>query len=134
MQQRYIELKNLTDEFLSAFNRADVDGIMSFFTEDAVYEEFHGKITDGKPAIRKSFEGLFSGRFGEIRFDEDDTFIDSDANKVMSSWRLYLEMDGEPMVISGLDLLCFEGDKVALKQTYMKAKVGLYEAVGSASR
>jgi ketosteroid isomerase-like protein len=134
MRDRYSELKELSYDFLGAFNRADVDGIMSFFTADAVYEEFHGKICNGKSAIRKSFEGLFSGRFGTIRFDEDDTFIDSDADKVMSSWRLYLEMEGEPMVISGLDLLRFEGSKVVLKQTYMKAKVGLYEAVESAGQ
>jgi len=127
MSNRYAELKQLADEFLGAFNSADVDGIMSFFTEDAVYEELHGKINEGKPAIRKSFETLFSGRFGTIRFDEDDTFIDADANKVMSSWRLYLDFDEQPMVLSGLDLLYFEGHQITRKLTYVKAKTGLYE-------
>jgi len=127
MSDRYAELKQLTDEFLTAFNRADVDGIMDFFTEDAVYEEFHGKVNEGKPAIRKSFEGLFSGRFGTIRFDEDDTFIDAQTGKVMSSWRLHLEMEGQPVVLGGLDLLYFDGRHIARKLTYAKAKAGLYE-------
>jgi uncharacterized protein (TIGR02246 family) len=127
MSDRYAELKQLGDEFLGVFNRADVDGIMSFFTDDAVYEELHGKMTEGKAAIRKSFEGLFSGRFGTIRFDEDDTFIDADAGKIMSSWKLHLDMDDEPKVLAGLDLLYFEGDKITRKLTYVKAKVGLYE-------
>lgn len=127
MSDRYAELQQLTDEFLGAFNRADVDGIMSFFTEDAVYEEFHGKINEGKAAIRKSFDGLFSGRFGTIRFDEDDTFIDAEAGKVMSSWRLHLEMDCKPVALSGLDLLYFDGKKIVRKLTYAKAKAGLYE-------
>ncbi|MFT4583633.1 MAG: ketosteroid isomerase-like protein [Gammaproteobacteria bacterium] len=129
MTNRYAELKQLTDDFLGAFNRADVDGIMSFFTEDAVYEEFHGRVNEGKAAIRKSFERLYSDRFGTPRFEEDDTFIDVDQNKVMSSWRLYLDLEGEAVVIEGLDLLRYQNDKIVLKQTYAKAKVGLYEPV-----
>ncbi len=127
MSDRYAELKQLTDEFLGAFNRADVDAIMGFFIEDAVYAEFHGKVNEGKAAIRKSFEGLFSGRFGAIRFDEDDTFIDAQAGKVMSSWRLQLEMDGQPVALEGLDLLYFDGRQIARKLTYAKARAGLYE-------
>ena len=129
MTNRYAELKQLTDHFLSAFNRADVDAIMSFFTEDAVYEEFHGRVNEGKAAIRKSFERLYSGRFGAPRFQEDDTFVDVEQSKVMSSWRLYLELEGEAMVIEGLDLLRYQNDKIVLKQTYAKAKVGLYQPV-----
>ncbi len=127
MSDRYAELKQLGGEFLGVFNRADVDGIMAFFTEDAVYEEFHGKVNEGKAAIRKSFDGLFSGRFGTIRFDEDDTFIDADEGKVMSSWKLHLDMDDEPVVLAGLDLLYFDGTKITRKLTYVKAKAGLYE-------
>lgn len=127
MSNRYQELKQLTDEFLGSFNRGDVDGIMSFFTEDAVYEEFHGRVNEGASAIRTSFERLFSGRFGTIRFDEDDTFIDADAGKVMSSWDLHLDMDDKPVVLAGLDLLEFKGDKIARKLTYAKAEAGLYQ-------
>ena len=127
MNDRYAELKQLGDEFLAAFNRADVDCIMSFFTDDAVYEELHGKANEGTAAIRKSFETLFSGRFGTIRFDEDDTFVDAGENKVMSSWKLRLDIDEQPMVLAGLDLLYFDDDKITRKLTYVKAKAGLYE-------
>lgn len=127
MTNRYDELKQLSDEFLGAFNSGDVDGIMMFFADDAVYEEFHGKVNEGKTAIRKSFEALFSGRFGTIRFHEDDTFIDADASKVMSSWKLHLDMEDKPVVLYGLDLLYFEERKITRKLTFSKAKVGLYE-------
>jgi len=128
MNERYEELQRLGDEFLARFNRGDVDGIMAFFTDDAVYEEFHGRNNSGKAEIRTSFERLFNGTFGEIRFVETDTFIDAAAGKVMSSWLLHLNMDGKPVVLSGLDLLYFEGDKIARKLTYAKAQAGLYEA------
>tara|TARA_R110002073_G_scaffold8911_3_gene47235 strand:- start:340 stop:729 length:390 start_codon:yes stop_codon:yes gene_type:complete len=127
MSERYAALKKLSDEFLGVFNRADIDGIMSSFAEDAVYEEFRGKVSDGKAAIRRSFENLFSDRFGTIRLDEDDTFIDADAGKVMSSWHLHLEMDGRPVALAGLDLLYFDGSRITRKLTYVQARAGLYE-------
>ena len=81
----YLQLKKIGDSFLDAFNRADLDAIMAHFAADAVYVELTGRRNEGKAAIRNAFEILYSGRFGEIRFDEDDTFIDAVNNKVMTT-------------------------------------------------
>lgn len=126
MSDRERELRALADDFLDAFNRNDLDAVMAFFTDDAVYEELHGPAREGRDAIRKAFEPQFEGRFGTMQFVEDDTFVDADAGKVMSSWDLKLEMDGEPKVLRGLDLLEFRGDRIVRKQTYVKAKAPLY--------
>ena len=125
--KRTIELKELTLSFLAAFNKGDVDNIMSFFTDNAVYDELHGKKNVGKEAIRKSFERLFSGKFGQIRFDEEDTFIDASENKVMSSWTLNIDMDETPKTMRGLDILHFDGTLVNFKGTYVKAIEALYK-------
>jgi hypothetical protein len=53
------------------------------------------------------FRQPFNGRFGTVRFDAEDTFIDADAGKVMSSW--HLEMDGRPVALVGPELLNFDG-------------------------
>lgn len=116
-----------TLEFLDAFNRNDLDAVMSFFTEDAVYDELNGVRSVGKTAIREAFEPQFAGKFGKMTFIEDDTFIDASAGKVMSSWDLEIAKDEETLVLRGLDLLHFQGEKVAIKQTYVKAKSALYE-------
>lgn len=121
------ELNQITLSFLDAFNRGDVDAIMSFFAENSVYEELHGKKNVGKSAIRESFKKLFSGKFGQIRFDEEDTFIDPSENKVMSSWALNIEMGGTLKSMRGLDLLHFENGLVTFKGTYVKAVEALYE-------
>lgn len=121
------ELNQITLSFLDAFNRGDVDAIMSFFAENSVYEELHGKKNVGKNAIRESFKKLFSGKFGQIRFDEEDTFIDPSENKVMSSWALNIEMGGTLKSMRGLDLLHFENGLVTFKGTYVKAVEALYE-------
>lgn len=128
MPDRYTELAKLEQDFLGVFNNADVDGIMRFFTEDAVYGEVHGKVREGLTAIRKSFEGLFSGNFGEVKFEPVDTFIDVQQDKVMSSWNLHLTLEGEEVVLEGLDLLYFKGDKIYRKLTFGKAKMPLYLA------
>ena len=49
----------------------------------------------------------------------------------MSSWDLKISKDdGTTLVLRGLDLLQFRGDKICLKQTYVKAKSALYQAEG----
>jgi taurine dehydrogenase small subunit len=126
MSDRYTELKRLADDFTATFNRHDLDACMAFFRDDAIYDELHGRRNEGRAAIRQAFEGLFARKFGTMRFDEDDTFVDVAANKVMASWHLHLTLDGKPVALAGLDLLHFEGDKLVRKLTYCKAKQPLY--------
>lgn len=129
MSTRYQELAALERKFLEVFNNADVDGIMNFFTDDAVYGEVHGKVRSAGAEIRKSFEGLFNGQFGVVRFEAVDTIIDEAESKVMSSWKLHLTMDDKRVALEGLDLLYFRDNKIYKKLTYGKAKVPLYLTV-----
>lgn len=127
MADRRQQLHDLTLEFLDAFNRNDLDAVMDFFAEDAVYDELNGRPNEGKAAIRAAFAPQFEGKFGRMTFVEDDTFIDAESGKVMSSWDLHTTKDGETTVLRGLDLLYFDGALLRLKQTYVKAKQPRYE-------
>jgi ketosteroid isomerase-like protein len=120
-------LHDLTTRFMDAFNRNDLDTVMSFFTDDAVYDEFNGKRNEGKAAIRAAFTPQFTGTFGNMQFLDEDLFIDSDTGKVMASWRCTLSVKGQPTSWRGLDLLHFRGEKLMQKLTYTKAKVPLFE-------
>lgn len=123
-RQRLLEL---TNDFMTAFNRNDLDAVMSFFTDDAVYDEFNGKLNQGKAAIRAAFTPQFSGAFGNMQFLDEDLFLDVETGKVMASWRCTLTVKGEPTAWRGLDLLHFQGDKLVRKITYAKAKAPLFE-------
>ena len=131
MSERYRELYDLCVNFLDAFNRNDLDAVMSYFADDAIYEELTGRTNRGYEAIRKAFAPQFEGKFGPIKFIEDDTFIDAAAGKVMSSWDMTITKDGVAQLMRGLDLLLFVGTKLVLKQTYVKTKSPLYMASDS---
>jgi ketosteroid isomerase-like protein len=120
-------LVDLARHFVDAFNRNDLDSVMSFFTDDAIYDEFNGKRNVGKAAIRAAFEPQFNGAFGKMKFLDEDLFADAETGKVMASWRCTLTIKGEPTSWRGLDLMHFVGDKLVQKLTYAKAKVPLFQ-------
>lgn len=116
-------LEKLVTDFTEAFNREDIDEVMSYFADNAVYDEFNGIRNIGKDAIREAFEPQFDGAFGRMRFHTEDMFLDVDAGKAMIRWILTLEEDDRAGAYRGLDLLHFEDGLLVEKHTYCKAKI-----------
>ncbi len=125
------QLRDLTLRFTGAFNRDDLDTVMSFFAERAVYDEFNGQRSVGKAAIRAAFATQFDGTFGKVRFAREDLFIDPDAGKTLISWTCTLRTRRGPGAWRGLDVLHFEGGLITAKHTYAKAKSLLITAPGA---
>ena len=121
MTDRRDQLIQLTNDFVDAFNRMNLDDVVSFFADDGIYEDSTGGRHIGHDAIRTAFEPLVGGSRGSIRFDGEDVFVETDTGKVLASWRLNLDKDGEVSVIRGIDILEFEADKLKKKMAYMKA-------------
>jgi uncharacterized protein (TIGR02246 family) len=117
------EIERLTLDFTAAFNRDDLDAVMAYFADDGVYEELDDRRAVGKAAIREAFEPQFRGDYGEMRFVQEDLFIDAAAGKAMISWTCRLRTSRGPAAWRGLDLLHWKGGRLALKQTYGKAKM-----------
>jgi len=107
--------------FVDAFNRRDLDAVMGFFDERAIYDELTGTRHVGKAAVREAFVPQFRGDYGPITFDEEDLFVDEVTGKAMVSWVCRLE--GKSGGWRGLDVLCFENGLVVEKRTYTKADV-----------
>jgi len=83
--------------FLDAFNRKDIDGVMSFFSDDAVYHNMPTGPVHGIDAIRTSIEG----------YTEPATLID---------WELVAvaETDGGTVLTERLDRFEFGDTQVEL--------------------
>ena len=123
MKTRRQELLTLTDQLVDAFNRMSLDDVVAFFTEDGIYEDSTGGRHIGLAAIRAAFEPLVGGSKGKIHFDGEDVFVEADSGKVLASWRLTLDREGEISMIRGIDILEFEQDKLKKKMAYMKVDI-----------
>lgn len=121
--QNRAELSDLVDRFVDAFNRQNMEDVMSFFAEQAVYKDSSGKTHQGKAAISKAFVPVLDGSIGDILFDGEDRFIDEETGKVMDSWTLHMfrgEGAEKERTMMGLDLLHFEEGKLVRKITYKR--------------
>lgn len=117
---RQQDLVDLVIRFTDTFNRDDLDAVMSFFSDDAVYDEFNGTRSRGTAAIRAAFEPQFRGDHGQIRFVVEDVFADADSGKALIRWRCSLA--GGPVEGSwrGLDILHVDAGRITHKLTYAK--------------
>jgi uncharacterized protein (TIGR02246 family) len=125
-------LESFVLRFTDAFNRDDLDGVMALMADDAVYDEFNGRRSEGKAAIREAFVPQFRGDYGTIRFYPEDLFVEPTATagggpsgKALIRWRCRLEAPEERREWRGLDVLHVENGRVVEKHTYAKADVPL---------
>ena len=121
------ELEKLATDFTEGFNHDDIDEVMSYFADDAFYDEFNAVVHTGKDAIREGFIPQFRGDFGKMRFHTEDMFVDVDTGKALIRWLLTFEKDDRAAGWRGLDILHFKDGKLVEKHTYAKAKTPVVE-------
>jgi ketosteroid isomerase-like protein len=108
---------------LEAFNRHDLDAIMSFFADDCTFDmprgpEPWGQRFAGKDQVREGLAGRFAG-IPDVRYGEDRHFVCGDRG--VSEWRLTgTTTGGTPVDVRGCDLWEFAAGKVVRKDSYWK--------------
>ena len=109
----------------TAFDEHDLEGILSHFTADAVFDgprgpESWGQRFVGLDAIRDAFAARFSG-IPDIRYQHDEHFVDGDRGA--SEWTLSgTTTAGEWIEVRGCDLWTFRDGKVVKKDSYWKIR------------
>jgi len=122
--------KNITTDFLQAFadafNAHDVKAIMSFMTEDCVFEassgtEANGEKFWGQEDVRKAFENVFA-TFPDAHWANAQHFISG--NRGFSEWVFTgKKSDGTRVEVTGCDLFTFKDGKIAIKNSYRKNRL-----------
>jgi steroid delta-isomerase-like uncharacterized protein len=109
--------------FADAWNRHDVDALMSFMTEDCVFEasagpDVCGARYSGREEVRAGFAEVWR-TFPDARWDDARHFVLG--NRGVSEWTFTgTRLDGTRVEVHGCDLFTFRDGKIALKNSYRK--------------
>ncbi|HEU4383528.1 MAG TPA: nuclear transport factor 2 family protein [Anaeromyxobacteraceae bacterium] len=76
----------MVEGYVKAFDDNDLDRVMTYFADDAVYHTPGGDERVGLVAIRRELEPQFRGVYGAMRFDELDRVIDETSRKAVTRW------------------------------------------------
>jgi taurine dehydrogenase small subunit len=111
---------------LEAFNRHDLDAIMSHFADDCVLEtprgpDAWGTRFEGKDEVRRGLAARFEG-IPDVHYAGDDHF--ACGSRGVSEWTITgTTADGERIEVRGCDLWTFGDDgRVTRKDSFWKLR------------
>lgn len=110
-------------EFAEAWNRHDVDALMSFMTEDCAFEasagpEVCGARYVGRDAVRAAFAEVWA-TFPDAHWGDARHFVAGERG--VSEWTFTgTRADAARVEVHGCDVFTFRGGKIALKNSYRK--------------
>ena len=103
---------------LDAFNAHDVDAILSFFTEDCVFDTPRGQRLAGKQEVRKGFQARIDG-IPDVQWCDASHWACGDHG--VSEWTIRgTQSTGEPIEVRGCDLYEFRDGKISRKDAFWK--------------
>lgn len=118
--------EELLDAFADAWNRHDADALMSFMTEDCVFEsstgpDVWGTRHVGRDAVRAGYVDVWKtfpdGHWGNARH-----FVHGDRG--VSEWTFTgTRTDGAYVEVHGCDLFTFRDGKIAIKNSFRKNRL-----------
>ena len=109
--------------FADAWNRHDIDALMSFMTDDCVFEasagpQACGERFEGREAVRRAFEQVWSD-FPDAHWSGARHFVSGDRG--VSEWTFTgTRQDGSRVEVNGCDLLTFRDGRIAVKNAHRK--------------
>jgi ketosteroid isomerase-like protein len=125
----------VTTETLAAFgdawNRHDIDALMSFMTDDCVFHaaagpELFGRSFVGREAVREGYQ-LAWKTFPDASWLDADCFVCGDRG-VMESTFSGTKADGTRIQARMVDIFKFRGDKIVVKNAFRKDRPPLQVA------
>ena len=118
----------MTAEKLEAFfdegwNRHDVDALMSFMSDDCVFEgvagsDVYGTRHVGRERVRAAFARVFA-TFPDVAFRDMRHVVAGERG--ISEWTFVgTTPEGKKIEVNGCDLFTFRDGKITLKSSYLK--------------
>ena len=118
----------MLQSFAEAWNRHDIDALMSFMTEDCVFEasagsDVWGTRYVGREAVRAGFAEVWA-TFPDAQWSNARHFVHEDRG--VSEWTFTgTRADGSRVEVQGCDLFTFRDGRISLKNSYRKSRPGV---------
>jgi ketosteroid isomerase-like protein len=110
-------------EALAAWNTADVERVLEFWSDDCVYHasfgpELMGRTFAGRHAAREGIQEFFD-RYPDGEFADTEVMVAGSRGAAEWTFRATGD-DGQPFEVRGCDLFEFEGDLIWVKNAFRK--------------
>ena len=118
-----LELEKLLAAFAEAWNRHDVDALMSMMTDDGVFaasagNHVNGERHEGQQAVRAAYAAVFT-QYPDAHWGDARHFVTGDRG--VSEWTFTGTLnDGQRVEVSGCDVFTFRNGKIAVKNSFRK--------------
>jgi len=113
----------ILERYSDAWNEHDIEKIMLHMAENCIFltgggAERYGGQYQGQVAVSERFELVWK-EFPDVHFTNLSHFLEG--NRGCSEWTFVAtSSNGNKVEIDGCDLFTFRGDKIAIKNTFLK--------------
>ena len=113
----------MLEAFADAWNRHDIDDLMSFMTEDCVFESSagdgqHGTRFEGAEAVRAGYARAWAD-YPDAQWQNARHFVQGDRG--VSEWIFTgTNAEGKRSEVAGCDIFTFRDGKILVKNSYRK--------------
>jgi len=117
------DLEQLLEAFADAWNRHDVEALMSMMTDDGIFQasagsDVNGARYEGRHAVRAAYEAVFA-QYPDARWNDARHFVAG--NRGVSEWTFTGTLhDGSRVEVEGCDLFTFRNGRIAVKNSFRK--------------
>jgi steroid delta-isomerase-like uncharacterized protein len=118
----------LLERFADAWNRHDLDALMSMMTDDCVFEasagpQVDGHRSEGAAAVRAAYAAVFQA-FPDAHWAAARHVVAG--ARGVSEWTFTgTRRDGTRVEVNGCDLFTFRDSRIAIKNSYRKHRAPL---------
>jgi steroid delta-isomerase-like uncharacterized protein len=125
----------LLERFAEAWNRHDLDALMSMMTDDGVFAasagpDVDGERSEGRQAVRAAYAAVFEA-FPDAHWAGARHFVAG--NRGVSEWTFSgTRRDGQRVEVTGCDLFTLRDGRIAVKNSYRKNRPAIAPPPGEA--
>jgi hypothetical protein len=114
-------------EWIEAWNKHDLEGVLSILDDDVIFENWTGETVTGKNSLRRSWAPWFLNH-GNFKFITEEIFFDDSEQKMLFMWRLewpsvLKSYKGKQEIRRGVDVIHFRNGKIVQKYSYSKTTI-----------